>query len=89
MNLERLTAEASEQLEELTASLAVTLQYFQDMGGNASDLLDEQRPTLEGILLNLEETTRNFRRLSATLADQPSAVLRGAKAQGRKDGETP
>ncbi len=89
VNLERLTAEASEQLEELTASLAVTLQYFQDMGGNASDLLDEQRPTLEGILLNLEETTRNFRRLSATLADQPSAVLRGAKAQGRKDGETP
>lgn len=89
VNLERLTAEASEQLEELTASLAVTLQYFQDMGGNASDLLDDQRPTLEGILLNLEVTTRNLRRLSATLADQPSAVVRGAKAHGRKDGETP
>jgi len=59
------------------------------VGGNASDLLDQQRPTIEEILLNLEETTRNLRRLSEILADQPSAIVRGAKAQGRKDGETP
>ena len=89
VNLQRLPSEASDRLEELAASLAVTLQHFQDMGGNASDLLDEQRPTIESILVNLEETTRNLRRLSKTLADQPSAIVRGAKAQGRKDGETP
>lgn len=89
VNLQQITDEASKQLEALLASLSVTLQHFQDMGGNASDLLDDQRPTIEGILLNLEETTRNMRRLSETLADQPSALVRGAKAQGRKDGATP
>lgn len=89
VNLQKLTDDAAERLEGLLASLTVTLQHFQDMGGNASDLLDEQRPTIEGILLNLEETTRNLRRLSGTLADQPSALVRGAKTQGRKDGVTP
>ncbi len=89
VNLQQITDEASEQLEALLASLSVTLQHFQDMGGNASDLLDDQRPTIEGILLNLEETTSNMRRLSETLADQPSALVRGARAQGRKDGATP
>ncbi len=89
INLQRLTGEASVRLEELMTSLKVTLQHFEDVGGNASDLLDEQRPAIEGILLNLEETTRNMRRLSETLADQPSALVRGAKTQGRKDGTTP
>jgi phospholipid/cholesterol/gamma-HCH transport system substrate-binding protein len=89
VNLQKLTDDAAERLEELLVSLTVTLQHFQDMGGNASDLLDAQRPTIEGILLNLEETTRNLRRLSGTLADQPSALVRGAKTQGRKDGVTP
>ena len=89
VNLQQITDETSDRLDELLASLSVTLQHFQDMGGNASDLLDDQRPTIEGILLNLEETTRNMRRLSETLADQPSALVRGAKAQGRKDGATP
>lgn len=89
VNLQQLTDEASARLEELLASLSVTFEYLQDMGGNASNLLDEQRPAIEGILLNLEETTRNLRRLSATLADQPGAIVRGAKPRGRKDGETP
>lgn len=89
VNVQELTEEASERLEELLASLAITLQHFQDMGGNASDLLDDQRPTIESILSNLEETTRNLRRLSRTLADQPSAVVRGTKPLGRKDGATP
>jgi len=88
-NLQRLTDEASVRLDELAASLTVTLQHFEDVGGNVSDLLDQQRPAIEGILMNLEETTRNLRRLSEILADQPSAIVRGAKTQGRKDGETP
>jgi phospholipid/cholesterol/gamma-HCH transport system substrate-binding protein len=89
VNLQRLTDETADRMDELLASLAVTFARLQDMGGNASDLLDEQRPTIEQILLNLEGTTRNLRRLSATLANEPSAIIRGAKPQGRKDGETP
>jgi ABC-type transporter Mla subunit MlaD len=88
-NLQQLTEEASARLEDLAVTLKASLQHFEDMGGNASDILDEQRPTIEGILVNLEATTRNLRRLSETLANQPSAIVRGAKARGRKDGEAP
>jgi len=87
VNFEALSEEASRRLEELTESLQVTLQYLQEVGGNASDLVETQRPTLEQILLNLEETTRNLRKFSQTLADQPNALIRGAKPQGRSAGE--
>jgi len=89
LNLQRLTDETADRMDDLLASLGVTFARLQDMGGNASDLLDEQRPTIEQILLNLEDTTRNLRRLSETLANNPSAIVRGARPQGRKDGETP
>ena len=65
VNFENLSAEASTQLEELTSSLAVTLQYLQEVSGNASDLVESKRPTLEQILVNLEETTRNLKKFSA------------------------
>jgi len=86
VNFETLSKEASRQLEELAESLQVTLQYLQEVSGNASDLVETQRPTLEQILLNLEETTRNLRMFSQTLADQPNALIRGSKPQGRSPG---
>jgi len=86
VNFEKLSAEASRQVQELTESLAVTLQYLQEVSGNASDLVESQRPTLEQILLNLEETTRNLRKFSQTLADQPNALVRGSKPKGRSGG---
>jgi len=86
-NLQKLTGEASTAVEEMTASLRVTLQHLQEVGGNASDLIDDQRPTIEEILLNLQETTRNLKQLSQTLADQPDALIRGAKPHGRKNEE--
>jgi phospholipid/cholesterol/gamma-HCH transport system substrate-binding protein len=87
-NLERLTGEASQLLEDLASSLRATLQHLEVVGGSTSDLIDSQRPTIEEILANLEETTRNLKVLSRTLADQPQALVRGAKPQGRKTGET-
>lgn len=89
VNLQKLTAETADRMDDLLASLSVTFQHLEDVGGNTSQLLDTHRPAIEAILLNLEETTRNLRRLSETLADQPSALIRGAKAQGRKGGTTP
>jgi phospholipid/cholesterol/gamma-HCH transport system substrate-binding protein len=88
VNLESLTREASALLEDLASSLRTTLQYFEDIGGNTSDMVASQRPTIEEILANLEETTRNLKVLSRTLADQPQALVRGTKAQGRKTGGT-
>ena len=86
-NLQKLSEEASTAVQEMAASLTVTLQHLQDAGGNASDLIDDQRPTIEEILLNLQETTRNLKRLSQTLADQPDALIRGARPLGRKNEE--
>ncbi len=86
VNFQDLSAEASKQLEELTASLAVTLQYLQEVSGNASDLVEGKRPTLEQILDNLEATTRSLKRFSQSLSEQPNALVRGAKPQGRSDG---
>jgi phospholipid/cholesterol/gamma-HCH transport system substrate-binding protein len=88
LNLESVTREAGVLLEDLAASLRTTLEYFEDIGGHTSDMVASQRPTIEEILANLEETTRNLKVLSRTLADQPQALVRGAKAQGRRTGET-
>lgn len=86
VNFEALSEEASRQVEELTESLAVTLGYLQEVSGNTSDLIESRRPTLEQILLNLEETTRNLRTFSQTLADQPNALVRGSRPKGRSTG---
>jgi len=86
VNFQDLSAQASQQLEELTSSLAATLQYLQEVSGNASDLVEAKRPTLEQILDNLEATTRSLKRFSQSLEEQPNALVRGAKPQGRSDG---
>jgi ABC-type transporter Mla subunit MlaD len=86
-NLEQLTGELNQRVDELVDTLQTTLQYFRDMGGNSSDLLDDQRPTIEEMLLNLAETTRNLKEFSRILADRPDALLRGKGKQGRKNEE--
>ncbi|MFV2072747.1 MAG: MlaD family protein [Thermoanaerobaculales bacterium] len=86
-NLQKLSEDTGTAVQEIAASLSVTLQHLQDAGGNASGLINDQRPTIEEILLNLQETTRNLKRLSQTLADQPDALLRGARPMGRKNEE--
>jgi len=86
VNVEQLSEEASARLTELSASLAVTLKYLEGVGGNVGHLTKEQGPTLEQILLNLEATTRNLKTFSETLAEQPNALIRGSKPQGRSDG---
>jgi phospholipid/cholesterol/gamma-HCH transport system substrate-binding protein len=85
-NIEELTGELANRVDELAATLQTTLQYFQDLGGNSSDLIDQQRPTLEEMLLNLQETTRNLKEFSRILADQPDALIRGKGKQGRTNG---
>ena len=71
----------------LNPEIVNALTYLQNLGGNSSDMLDDQRPTIEEILVNLQETTRNLREFSRTLADQPDALIRGKNNQGRKNGE--
>lgn len=86
VNLEQLSADGAVRFEELATSLEETLAYLENLTGNASQLVDEHRPTLEQILVNLEATTRSLRRFSQAVAEQPNALVRGAKPQGREDG---
>ena len=87
LNLSRLTEATSARIEELAASLTAAVRHLEDTGGNLSDLMDDQRPALEEIVRNLSATTANLRRLSEILANQPSALIRGAKPQGRRNGD--
>jgi ABC-type transporter Mla subunit MlaD len=86
-NLETLTSELNRRLEELVTTLQTTLGYIEDFGGNSSDLMNEQRPTIEEMLLNLQEATRNLKEFSRILAEQPDALIRGKGKQGRKNRE--
>jgi phospholipid/cholesterol/gamma-HCH transport system substrate-binding protein len=83
-NLEKFTADASRQMEDLGESLKRLSTSLENVGANADDLMDGQRPILEEILSNLQQTTRNLRRLSQTLADRPESLVRGKGSQGRK-----
>jgi len=82
---EQLTGELNERVDELITTLQTTFEYLQDLGGNSSDLMDTQRPTIEEMLLNLQEATRNLKEFSRILAEQPDALIRGKGRHGRKD----
>jgi virulence factor Mce-like protein len=84
-NLESLTSELNRRLDELVTTLQTTMVYLEDLGGNSADLMNEQRPTIEEMLLNLQEATRNLKEFSRILADQPDALIRGKGQQGRKN----
>ena len=86
-NLESLTTELNSRIDELVDTLQATLGYLRDLGGNSSDLFNDQRPTIEEMLINLQETTRNLKEFSRILADQPDALIRGRGAHGRKNEE--
>ena len=86
-NVAELTDNAADTINKLSEGLESTMVHLQDAGANTSDLLDDQRPAIEEILLNLRQTTRNLRELSRTLANDPSALIRGARPQGRTSGE--
>lgn len=87
-NFETLSEDAASQLQELTESLAVTLKHLEEVSGNTSDLMESRRSTLEQILLNLESATRSLKQFTQTLSEQPNALVRGAKPQGRSNGGT-
>jgi len=88
-NLEQLTADARTRLDGLADSLSSTLDSLEKVGGTADDLVDREAPAIEEIVRNLREVTRNLREFSRILAEQPQALIRGARPQGRPSGERP
>ncbi len=88
-NLEQLTADARTRLDGLADSLSSTLDSLEKVGGTADHLVDREAPAIEEIVRNLREVTRNLREFSRILAEQPQALIRGARPQGRPSGERP
>jgi ABC-type transporter Mla subunit MlaD len=86
-NLARLSDQAGDRLDDLAHSLEKSLASLESAGANADDLVDRERGTIEEILHNLEQTSRNLRMLSQTLADDPSALIRRREPPGRRIGK--
>ncbi len=83
VNLERLT----EEMDARMADLSAALESIQELGANGSDLLEDQRPAIEEILLNLQVMTRHLAELSRVLADKPNAMVFGAVSADEPKGE--
>ncbi len=70
-------------LDGLVQTLQQTLDNARDLSGTANDFLQANRPDIEDIIQSLRDTVRNLQDFSRVLAEQPSAIVRGAKPVGR------
>ncbi len=74
----------SGRLDEVASSLQVTLDNAEGLTGDAKGLIQDNRPVLEDILLDLRETVRHLKTFARTMAEEPEAVIRGKTPHGRK-----
>ncbi|MCX5758732.1 MAG: MlaD family protein [Candidatus Hydrogenedentes bacterium] len=75
---------ASERLDELAATLQSTLDNAKSLTSGANGLVNDNRPVIEDLVLDLRETVRHLKTFSRTMAEQPQAVITGKPVQGRK-----
>jgi phospholipid/cholesterol/gamma-HCH transport system substrate-binding protein len=72
-----------EDIEQLLSSLQGTLDHAGGLSGNARDFLEDNRPVIEDIILELRTTLRYLQDFSRTIAEQPESVIRGKAPAGR------
>ncbi|MFP4499909.1 MAG: MlaD family protein [Candidatus Hydrogenedentota bacterium] len=84
-DVQGIVGELTPQIEGILERLENTLANAEGLSDNAADFLEQNRPAIEDLVFDLNETVRYLREFSRTLAEQPSAVIRGATPQGRKD----
>jgi len=73
------------ELDALVSSLQGTLENADGLSANARDFLEDNRPAIEDMILDLRETVRYLKSFSRTMAEQPQAVIRGKAPEGRKN----
>lgn len=73
----------SAKLDDVRASLQATLDHTKSLSADAQNMLEQNRPAIEDMILDLRETVRNLKSFSATIARQPQAVIRGKTLHGR------
>ena len=74
----------SDRLDEMAAALQATLDNAKSLSGDTQGLIENNRPVIEDIVLDLRETVRYLKDFSRTMAEQPEAVIRGKSPEGRK-----
>ncbi len=71
------------RLDELADTLQAVLDNAKGLSAEAQVLLQDTRPYLEDIILDLRETARLAREFARDVTEQPQAIVRGRKPQGR------
>lgn len=82
--VETVVQRVAGDLDSLVAALQGTLDNSQDLTGNLGHFVELNRPVIEDIVLELQAAVRNLNTFSRTMAEQPAAVLRGARPEGRR-----
>lgn len=73
----------ADEIEGLVKTLESTLNNAEGLTGSAQQFLNDNRPEMESMLQDLQETLRYLKSFSMTLSQQPQSVLRGKAPDGR------
>lgn len=74
----------TDRLDDMASALQATLDNASSLSGDAQGLIENNRPVIDDIVLDLRETVRYLKDFSRTMAEQPEAVIRGKSPEGRK-----
>lgn len=75
----------ADDVDKLVKTLEDTLNNAEGLTGTAKAFLEDNRPEMESMLRDLQETLRYLKSFSLTLSQQPQAVIRGKAPDGRKE----
>ncbi|MBN2309056.1 MAG: MCE family protein [Candidatus Hydrogenedentes bacterium] len=81
--LEKVSGVAGD-LEGMADSIDAVLANAESLSGTASAMLEDNRPAIEDVVLDLRETIRHLKAFARTVAEEPEAVIRGSQEKGRK-----
>ncbi|MCK5862876.1 MAG: MCE family protein [Candidatus Hydrogenedentes bacterium] len=73
----------STELEVLLDSLQEILDNTSGLTETAHDMIDQNRPALEQSIIDVQQTIRHLKTFARTLAEEPTAVIRGKQPTGR------
>ena len=78
-------AKATAGLDDLAATLQSALNNAEGLSAEAQAMIRENRPQIEDLIADIQETILYVKEFSRVLAEQPQSVLRGKKPYGRQD----
>lgn len=76
-------AAATARLDQLADSLQAALDNAEALSADVRGLTHETRPQIEDLIADLRETARYAKEFARAVAEQPQAVIRGQRPQGR------